>query len=78
MFDTLRSGVEGRGWGLVIHLAETAGQSARCRLRFFRNPSWARQIDYQGETVIDLSVEGDAVPVDLTPNELARVEVTLA
>jgi alpha-mannosidase len=69
---------EGRGWGLVIHLAETAGQSARCRLRFFRNPSWARQIDYQGETVIDLSVEGDAVPVDLTPNELARVEVTLA
>jgi alpha-mannosidase len=68
---------EGRGWGLVIHLAETAGQSARCRLRFFRNPSWARQVDYQGETVIDLSVEGDAVPVDLTPNELARVEVTL-
>jgi alpha-mannosidase len=68
---------EGRGWGLVIHLAETAGQSARCRLRFFRNPSWARQVDFQGETVIDLSVEGDAVPVDLTPNELARVEVTL-
>ena len=31
----------------------------------------------QGEAVIDLSVEGDAVPVDLTPNELARVEVTL-
>lgn len=69
---------DGRGWGLVIHLTETAGQSSRCRLRFFRNPSWARQVDFQGDTVIDLSIEGDAVPVDLTPYELARVEVTLA
>ena len=68
---------EGRGWGLVFHLLETAGQSSRCRLRFFRNPTWARQIDFQGETIIDLSVDGDAVLVDLTPNELARVEVTL-
>ena len=32
---------DGRGWGLVFHLLETAGHSARCRLRLFRNPSWA-------------------------------------
>ena len=67
----------GAGWGLVFHLLETAGQSARCRLRLFRNPTWARQVDFLGETIIDLSVEGDAVQVDLTPHELARVEVTL-
>ena len=66
-----------RGWGLVFHLLETAGQSGRCRLRLFRNPTWARQVDFLGETIIDLSVEGDAVQVDLTPHELARVEVTL-
>jgi alpha-mannosidase len=66
-----------RGWGLVFHLLETAGQSGRCRLRLFRNPTWARQVDFFGETIIDLSVEGDAVHVDLTPHELARVEVTL-
>ncbi len=66
-----------RGWGLVIHLLETAGQSGRCRLRLFRNPTWARQVNFLGETIIDLSVEGDAVHVDLTPHELARVEVTL-
>jgi alpha-mannosidase len=66
-----------RGWGLAFHLLETAGQSGRCRLRLFRNPTWARQVDFLGETIIDLSVDGDAVHLDLTPHELARVEVTL-
>jgi alpha-mannosidase len=66
-----------RGWGLVFHLIETAGQSARCRLRLFRNPSWARQADFQGETIIDLSIDGDAINIDLTPHEMARIEVTL-
>jgi alpha-mannosidase len=68
---------EGRSWGLVLHLLETSGQSSRCRIRFFRNPTWARQIDFQGELIIDLSLDGDALLIDLTPNELARVEVTL-
>ncbi|APW59395.1 glycosyl hydrolase family 38 [Paludisphaera borealis] len=65
-----------RGWGLVVHLVETAGQAARCRLRFFRNPTWARQCDFQGEAVVDLNVDGDAVLLDLMPNELARIEVS--
>ena len=69
---------DGRGWGLIVHLLETGGQSSRCRIRFFRNPTWARQVDFQGELVIDLSIDGDAVLVDLTPTELARLEVTLA
>ena len=68
---------EGRSWGLVLHLLETAGQSSRCRVRFFRNPTWARQIDFQGELIIDLTLDGDAVLIDLTANELARIEVTL-
>jgi alpha-mannosidase len=67
-----------RGWGLVFHLLETSGLSGRCRLRLFRNPSWARQVDFLGETIVDLSVDGDAVQVDLTPHEIARVEVALA
>jgi alpha-mannosidase len=66
-----------RGWGLVFHLLETAGQSGRCRLRLFRNPTWSRQVDFLGDTIVDLSVEGDAIQVDLTPHELARIEVTL-
>jgi alpha-mannosidase len=69
--------VDHRPWGLVFHLLETSGQAARCRLRLFRNPAWARQADMQGETLVDLSVEEDGVRIDLTPHELARVEVTL-
>src|SRR5262249_42734725 len=59
-----------RGWGLVFHLLETAGQSGRCRLSLFRDPTWARQVDFLGETIVDLSVEGDAVNLDMTPHEL--------
>ena len=65
-----------RGWALVFHVLETTGSAARCRLRLFRNPTFARQTDFLGETLVDLSVDGDAVSLDLTPLELARVEVT--
>jgi alpha-mannosidase len=68
---------EDKGWGLIVHLLETSGQAGRCRLRFYRNPSWARQVDFLGETIIDLSVQDDAVLIDLTPHELARLEVTI-
>ena len=68
---------DGRGWGLLFHMIETTGRPARCRLRTFRNPSWARQTDFQNEVIVDLPIDGDAVLVDFTPYELARVEVTL-
>jgi alpha-mannosidase len=68
---------EGRGWGLAFHLLETTGHATRARLRLFRPPTWARQTDLQGESIIDLPTDGDFVPIDLTPHELARVEVIL-
>jgi alpha-mannosidase len=68
---------DGRGWGLAFHLVETAGRPARCRLRLFRNPLWARQTDFNNELIVDLPVDEDAVLVDLTPHEIARVDVTL-
>lgn len=71
------SGDDPRSWALFVHLLETCGQSARCRLRLFRNPVRARQVDFQGESIFELAIDGDSVLVDLTPHELARVEVTL-
>jgi alpha-mannosidase len=68
---------DGRGWGFVFHLLETANRATRCRLRLFRDPASARLTDFQGDHIVDLEVEGDAVLVDLTPRELARIEVTL-
>lgn len=69
--------IDDEGPGLAFHLLETTGRSARCRLRLFKNPRRARQVDFQGEIMIELKVEYDAVLVDLTPNELARVVVNL-
>lgn len=71
-----RSG-DGRGWGLVFHLLETAGRAARCRLRLFRSPVWARQTDFHDQLIVDLPIDDDAVLIDLTPHELARIDVTL-
>jgi alpha-mannosidase len=68
---------DGRGWGLAFHLVETAGRPARCRLRLFRTPVWARQIDFNNELIVDLPLDDDAVMVDLTPHEIARIDVTL-
>jgi alpha-mannosidase len=75
--QALPSSGDGRGWGVAFHLLETAGNPARCRLRLFRAPIWARQTDFHGELIVDLSVEDDAVAIDLTPYEMARIDVTL-
>ncbi|MFM1801415.1 MAG: hypothetical protein RJA81_767, partial [Planctomycetota bacterium] len=69
------SGSEGRGSSLVFHLQETAGRAARVRLRLMIPPSFAKQIDDRSQNILDLSVSDDAVDVDLTPYEMARIEV---
>ncbi|MGE3822467.1 MAG: glycosyl hydrolase family 38, partial [Isosphaeraceae bacterium] len=68
---------DGNGWGLAFHLLETGGQAVRARLRLFRPPTWARLVDFQQSVIVDLPIEEDAVRIDLTPHELARIEVTL-
>ena len=68
---------DGRGWGLSMILVETSGYAVRSRIRLFRDPIAARQTDLQGELIMDLPTMGDAVPIDLTPHEIARVEITL-
>ncbi len=67
----------GEPGSLAFHLVETTGRACRARLRLPRNPSAARQVDYVGNLLADLRIEDDAVLVDLTPHELAEVEVTL-
>jgi alpha-mannosidase len=68
---------DGRGWGVIAHVQETDNRPVRCRLRCFRDPTWARQVDEHGEPIVDLAIDGDAVLIDLTPYELARIEITL-
>ncbi|MDX2039195.1 MAG: glycosyl hydrolase family 38 [Isosphaeraceae bacterium] len=68
---------DGRGWGVRLLLVETAGRSSRCRVQCFRNPVWGRQLDLSGDVLVDLSVEDDSVMVEMTPHEIAVVEITL-
>ena len=63
--------------GLIVDLIETAGKAARCKLRAFRDPTRARQVDGHGDHVVDLPLDGDGALVDLTPHEIARVELSL-
>jgi alpha-mannosidase len=75
--EPLENSGDGRGWGLALHLLETSGRPTRARLRFPKNPTWGRQTDFLGDLLLDLTVDGDSVLIDLTPHELARLDVTL-
>jgi alpha-mannosidase len=63
------------GSGFVLRLLETEGRTVRTRLRCFRAPKRARQINFLGETIGELPLDGDAVLVDLTGYEIADVEI---
>jgi alpha-mannosidase len=71
-----RSG-DGRGWGMAITLVETTGRATRCKVRFFRDPTYARQIDFNDDMIMDLVTDNDGVLIDLTPHEIAKIDVTL-
>jgi alpha-mannosidase len=63
---------------LVVDLLETSATAARVKIRLPFRPATASHVDFQGEAPYELSVEGDVVTIDLTPNELARIEIPLA
>ena len=64
------------GWGIIADLIETAGRASRCRLKTFRDPVHARQVTGHGDHIVDLSYDETGVSIDLTPHEIARVELT--
>lgn len=63
------------GCGCALRLIETEGRPIRARLRCFRTPLRARQRDMTGKTICELSLDGDAVLVDLTSFEIADIEI---
>jgi alpha-mannosidase len=63
------------GCGCGVRLIETEGRPVRVRLRCFRTPTSARQRDFTGHTQHALSIDGDAVLVDLSAHEIAEVEL---
>jgi hypothetical protein len=57
-----------------MRMLETAGRAGRVQLRAFRPLASARQTDYLGQTLADLTVDEDRVHVDVSANEWVELE----
>jgi alpha-mannosidase len=60
--------------GFRVRLLEVEGRAGRTPLRAFREIAYARQVDFLGETILELYVDGDKIMLDYGPNELVEVE----
>ena len=60
--------------GFRARLLETAGQSGRVTLRAFRNVARARQVDFLGQTLLELPVDDDKITLDFAAHEWIEVE----
>jgi alpha-mannosidase len=60
--------------GFCLRLLETEGRPVRAIIKCFRTPLSARQRDFQGRTVTDLTIKDDAVQIDMVAHEIAEVE----
>jgi alpha-mannosidase len=67
--------VEGKAVvGFRARLLEMAGQGVSAHLRSFRTVSSARRVDFLGEQIEELQVDGDRIRIDLGSHELVEIE----
>jgi alpha-mannosidase len=66
---------EERNSGLRVRLLETEGRSKRAKLSCFKTPTSAKRVNLAGETMEPLTIEGDAVLVEMRKYEIATVEL---
>ncbi len=60
--------------GFRARLLETAGRAGRVTLRAFRPVASARQVDFLGQTILDVPVEDDRITLDFAAHEWIEVE----
>jgi alpha-mannosidase len=60
--------------GFRARLLETAGQAGRVTLRTYRGVATARQVDFLGQTLLELAVDGDRIILDFAAFEWIEVE----
>lgn len=61
--------------GLTLRLLETEGRPVRVTLQCYRAPKSARQRDFQGRTVTELTLHGESVTIDMVAHEIADIEL---
>jgi alpha-mannosidase len=62
--------------GFRARLLETAGRAGRVTLRVFRPLAAARQVDFLGQTMLEVPVENDKITLDFAAYEWIEVEAT--
>ncbi len=72
--DPSLSGAAAPVLGFRTRLLETAGRSGRVILRAFRNVARARQVDFFGQTLLELPVDNDKITLDFAAHEWIEVE----
>ncbi len=60
--------------GFRARLLEMAGQGVSAHLRSFRTVSSARRVDFLGEQIEELQVDGDRIRIDLGSHEFVEIE----
>lgn len=68
--------VAGKTTRIVLLLEETEGRSASCQIRTARKPASARVRRADGETIQNLTVSEQGVPVDFSRFQIKEVELT--
>ncbi len=69
---------EGHCAGLRVHISELAGKSVTARLRALREVREAHRVDYHGNRIAKLTVEGDTVSIAVRPHEMTFVDLQWA
>ncbi|MEX0676141.1 MAG: hypothetical protein WD063_03650 [Pirellulales bacterium] len=64
--------------GFGARLIEIGGHAGRLPLRAFRRVAAARQVDFLGQTILELSVDDDKIMLDLGAHEFIEVEAQWA
>ena len=73
-WDPLAAQPTPTGQGLALRLLETEGRPVRVTLQCYRTPQSARQRDFQGRTITDLTIHGDTIQIDMVAHEVADIE----
>ncbi len=66
---------EGMNRAVVGQFLESSGFSGSAELRFARDPVQASIVDGMGQTMLPVTMNGDAVPLDYSASETLRVKV---
>jgi hypothetical protein len=66
--------IEGQD-AVLARLLECTGQSGAAEFRCARNPVKAAALDARGQVLLDAPVQGDAVQLDVTRNELMHLRI---